>query len=632
MTSIRFFTPICYGNQTKSPRQFLLEKVDDYFYLSGRKAQVINGDKNKVKEIHPDKRPLLLTALKVASYFTVILPIILLVMKCSLRAGHTFHWEPSKKATPSKKTTPSQIDPPTTRIFPETPPSPPTTIPEIPLPSTDNSTNPSEEQSKQIKDHAATTIQHVFRDYRARIEKKQQQETDQKVTAATKIQKFWRGHRGRLEAEKKRRPLLPIDFVKKAQTKYIEGNKYKSLPKAAAGNTSVYFPPDIPIVLKMCGKADSQKRFGEMQNMHQLCAENQYQRLVVPKAHQLGEFLFETRLPIAAEDTKEQIGLYIENKDLFTKAVRELTSFFCQSFIDDVLGGTRDPYNTLSETPMARYDNICLYIEAGEGKLALVDLQHFRRLQKDEREWRCVGACKKAISFFPYHLEEILEVAKQFDPNIDNQKKELEEIQEGILKRFEIAYISHAQFLTDRTITIANLDEGIVIKDDQWQAIEKKIVEFIREVINKKYQGIDPKVLNLSQEELNECKQEIAGVRDLLTTFFKESISEKKSILEKKSIKITNSYQLLFYRTLQIGSIISLMRAKNRAFPFKMFYFDFEEMIKKTTEKLKLDELSSNTFIDSLINEIFDGLVEQKVIAYHNSGLDLGLSVRLIFF
>ena len=41
MSKLNFFTPVIYTPSPKSIGSSLLEKVDNYFYLGGKKAQVI---------------------------------------------------------------------------------------------------------------------------------------------------------------------------------------------------------------------------------------------------------------------------------------------------------------------------------------------------------------------------------------------------------------------------------------------------------------------------------------------------------------------------------------------------------------------------------------------------------------
>lgn len=94
MLNLNFFTPVSFGDQPKSCTQALLETVDSYFYLGGKKAYVIPGHIQqdiKGTVLTEDSAPFLITALKVLSYLTVILPMIMLIAKAILRSFDSFH-------------------------------------------------------------------------------------------------------------------------------------------------------------------------------------------------------------------------------------------------------------------------------------------------------------------------------------------------------------------------------------------------------------------------------------------------------------------------------------------------------------------------------------------------------------
>lgn len=95
--SINFFTPVRFGEQ-KTFKQHFQERVDDYFYLGGKSVFVISGevsgdsqgvfikdqDQSRMKQV-------ILGAIKVISYMTVIIPLIMLIAKASFRLTHKFH-------------------------------------------------------------------------------------------------------------------------------------------------------------------------------------------------------------------------------------------------------------------------------------------------------------------------------------------------------------------------------------------------------------------------------------------------------------------------------------------------------------------------------------------------------------
>jgi len=93
METVGFFTAVSFGVQPKSCTQALLESVDSYFYLGGRKATVIA--EQSLPGVHEtvlmeEKPTVLTTVCKIISYLTVGFPIILLIAKAILRSMHTF--------------------------------------------------------------------------------------------------------------------------------------------------------------------------------------------------------------------------------------------------------------------------------------------------------------------------------------------------------------------------------------------------------------------------------------------------------------------------------------------------------------------------------------------------------------
>lgn len=100
MTPISFKTAINYGLNATCFTDTILEKVDDYFFLGGRKAQVISGVKigdSQGTQYVDHQSSLHATVLKIVSYCTLIIPAIVLVAKVILRSIYQFHLHPSKK-------------------------------------------------------------------------------------------------------------------------------------------------------------------------------------------------------------------------------------------------------------------------------------------------------------------------------------------------------------------------------------------------------------------------------------------------------------------------------------------------------------------------------------------------------
>ena len=95
MLNLSFCTPVTFGNQPTSLSQSFLEFADDYFFLGGQKA-IVKFDKTEGAslgvELVDAACSVKETAFKIISYFTLILPALLLLAKYILRECiHHFH-------------------------------------------------------------------------------------------------------------------------------------------------------------------------------------------------------------------------------------------------------------------------------------------------------------------------------------------------------------------------------------------------------------------------------------------------------------------------------------------------------------------------------------------------------------
>jgi hypothetical protein len=89
MEKLSFFIPVRFDTEPKTLSQSLLELGDQYFFLGGKQAHVISDD---VVTLESEKSsPCWLTALKILSYFTLIIPIGILLAKICLRSAHPFY-------------------------------------------------------------------------------------------------------------------------------------------------------------------------------------------------------------------------------------------------------------------------------------------------------------------------------------------------------------------------------------------------------------------------------------------------------------------------------------------------------------------------------------------------------------
>jgi hypothetical protein len=89
MENLKFFTPISSINQHKEYFDWLIEIVDDYFFLQGKKAFVVDLKKPLDQRqiiFENEKSNWIIVALKITSYITFIIPILFISLKLFLRS------------------------------------------------------------------------------------------------------------------------------------------------------------------------------------------------------------------------------------------------------------------------------------------------------------------------------------------------------------------------------------------------------------------------------------------------------------------------------------------------------------------------------------------------------------------
>jgi hypothetical protein len=94
MERISFCTAVEYSRENRTCIEYLREKIDSYFYLGGRKAHVlkdVQAEAGEIVEYVDQKASCCSTFLKVVSYMTLALPVIMFVMKCIFRGDFIFY-------------------------------------------------------------------------------------------------------------------------------------------------------------------------------------------------------------------------------------------------------------------------------------------------------------------------------------------------------------------------------------------------------------------------------------------------------------------------------------------------------------------------------------------------------------
>ena len=103
MESLSFFCSVTYQDRSSSLSDDFVECVDSYFYLGGRQFRVIPNHAQQGGEggIYIEGEcSMISSALKIISYCTVVIPLLMVVVKGILRSVYTFHvidQEPSAK-------------------------------------------------------------------------------------------------------------------------------------------------------------------------------------------------------------------------------------------------------------------------------------------------------------------------------------------------------------------------------------------------------------------------------------------------------------------------------------------------------------------------------------------------------
>lgn len=118
MSEINFFTPIYYGSLAKTTKEKAIECIDSYFHFYGRRANVLPGrtEEGEEKVVFSDTKFSTKTLFKiigiVLSYFTVIIPLAMLVSKALLRSSQRYKLvDLSNEVKNPPKIDPKPVDP-----------------------------------------------------------------------------------------------------------------------------------------------------------------------------------------------------------------------------------------------------------------------------------------------------------------------------------------------------------------------------------------------------------------------------------------------------------------------------------------------------------------------------------------
>jgi len=279
--------------------------------------------------------------------------------------------------------------------------------------------------------------------------------------------RFWKGREVKKHYLSSETYLLSKVFLENC-------SDLEKLPKATSGSAPVYFPPNLPVVFKKAGKIKSLSRFNTMCKLREFCEKKNYKFLKIPKANPYGEFIIEERLPIVEFSQKRQVSLYSENKEKFSLAVKEFTQLLCYVDYPDILTSIH-PYQKDLDIPLARYDNIPLFLENERGMIGLIDLEDVKIRETNLSREDLYQVAKKAALLFPYHLEEIIHALKELFPEQEWDIASLTEEHSYTLNNFNKIYSDHICFILNKKSKC----EIPFVSEFRKSEIEKSILEKI---------------------------------------------------------------------------------------------------------------------------------------------------------
>jgi len=380
------------------------------------------------------------------------------------------------------------------------------------------------------------------------------EEENTKHKAAIKIQNVFRKY---LRFNKKIESMSLLDQSLFNHTvQYVQSTSiWEDVPRAVNGQTTVYLPKELPIVLKLSGSPQNRIRFEKMMDARKVCVKNKYTSLVIPTARVHGDFIIETRLPIKENHLLEQMALYLEHWGKFTKPIKEFAGLQFQTTFPDLTGPLYGYFQSLSEIPLGsrigRFDNVPLYLEDDEGKIGLVDLEHFSLNSKSSLKYSIVEKCSVLIILFPYHLDTILEVAKHFDPNIEQKSEIFEKEKIQSLKFFENTYGRYLHYLKEKGIDLDNPDKFPLISEDRKNELTDKLAGFYLSLAGL-YFGLDDAVEFVdTTDSLSSFKKVFPEILDLIHSRIAELLKSNIAAQSKK-MDISSYARLMDARTIVV--------------------------------------------------------------------------------
>jgi len=209
---------------------------------------------------------------------------------------------------------------------------------------------------------------------------------------------------------------------------------------------------------RICTNRVRKLKFGQ-----KICDELGLTHLVIPKARVSGKLLIAERLPVNC-DIKYQMGLYIENRDLFNGAARDYFLFLFHTHLD---GTTFRSEKYDWHSFLTCYDNFCLFVQDGVGKVGLLDLEHLQEQVGDERMLSVSDCCSLALHLFPCHIEEVLEAAREVDSVSTIHQYQYEHCTRSVISQMTDRYTLHREFVLEKGLDYSDSIEFPVLSEER---------------------------------------------------------------------------------------------------------------------------------------------------------------------
>jgi hypothetical protein len=200
-----------------------------------------------------------------------------------------------------------------------------------------------------------------------------------------------------------------------------------------------------------------------------------------------------------------------------------------------------------------------------------------------------------------------LDIAKNFDPEIQKYRKNLEVERDEALKRFKLAYEVHLDFIKEKKITLENPFEMVQITPLRKENIKELAISAIcKEHGDDWFRNCPDKK---PEEGIELFKKSFPKILDLTTSFLSECVKEQ---IEDAEEAISSYRQLLSCRTLLFSSS-------------SVGYRDLREKVASELQMLRLGEKRIERYFASLIMKcIFEELTKGREIAYYNPDVGYG--------